>query len=115
MREIEFLDQRGVLNTQFDKFKVAPFGLFGGGPGACGKLALKTNGQTTKLQSKTVNRALRPGDRLTMYTQGGGGFGDPGERDPELIKQDLREQKVTPEGLQRDYRLDQDQIKEYDR
>ncbi|HJP45665.1 MAG: hydantoinase B/oxoprolinase family protein [Arenicellales bacterium] len=115
MREIEFLDQRGVLNTQFDKFKVAPFGLFGGGPGACGKLSLKTNGQTTKLQSKTVNRALKPGDRLTMHTQGGGGFGDPGERAPELIKQDLREQKVTPEGLQRDYRLDQAQIKEYDR
>ena len=115
MREIEFLDQRGVLNTQFDKFKVAPFGLFGGGPGACGKLSLKTNGQTTKLQSKTVNRALKPGDRLSMHTQGGGGFGDPGERDPELIKQDLRQQKVTLEGLQRDYRLDQAQIKEYDR
>ena len=32
-RDIEFLDERGALDTQFDKFKVAPFGLFGGGDG----------------------------------------------------------------------------------
>ena len=107
LREIEFLDQRGVLNTQFDKFKVAPFGLFGGGPGACGKLMLRTNGQTANLKSKTVNQALGRGDVLSMHTQGGGGFGNPGERDSGSIERDLREEKITREGLQRDYRLEE--------
>lgn len=105
-REIEFLDERGTLNTQFDKFKIAPFGLFGGGPGCCGRLVLQSNGQSARLASKTVNLALKRGDILRMYTQGGGGYGDPRERDPASIRRDLREEKVTSEGLRRDYGLD---------
>lgn len=34
---------------------------------------------------------------------GGGGFGDPAERDPAMIAHDLREGYVTPEGAARDY------------
>ncbi len=105
-RDIEFLDERGSLNTQFDKFKVAPFGLFGGGPGGCGQLLLESDGQTVSLPSKTVNRPLKRGDILRMRTQGGGGYGDPRRRDPVLILRDLREGKVTPEGVRRGYGLD---------
>ena len=104
-RDIEFLDFSGLLNTQFDKFKVAPFGLQGGGPGACGKLVLKTNGQGLALPSKTVNQTLRQGDILSMHTQGGGGFGNPKKRDLELVRRDLREGKVSMKGLQHDYGL----------
>ena len=111
-RDIEFLDQRGTLNTQFDKFKVAPFGLFGGGEGACGRLVLQTGGQLADLPSKTVNQALEHGDVLRMYTQGGGGFGDPRKRAPDLIRRDLREGKVTAEGVKRAYRLDTDSLGE---
>ncbi len=95
-RDMEFLDGSGMLNTQFDKFKIAPFGLFGGADGACGKLTLKTGGQIVPLASKTVNQALRRGDIISMHTQGGGGFGDPSKRDPEMVRRDLREGKVTP-------------------
>ncbi|MFQ5898637.1 MAG: hydantoinase B/oxoprolinase family protein [Candidatus Methylomirabilia bacterium] len=105
-RDIEFLDERGSLNTQFDKFEVSPFGLFGGGPGARGQLLLESNGKTEFLRSKTVNRQLKRGDILRMRTQGGGGYGDPRQRDPGLILQDLREGKVTPDGVRRDYGLD---------
>ena len=105
-RDIEFLGRGGLLNTQFDKFKVAPFGLQGGGPGACGKLVLKSNGQRSALPSKTVNQVLRPGDVLSMHTQGGGGFGDPRRRNPELVRRDLREGKVSMKGLQSDYGFD---------
>ena len=105
-RDIQFLGRGGLLNTQFDKFKVAPFGLQGGGPGACGKLVLKSNGQRSALPSKTVNQVLRPGDVLSMHTQGGGGFGDPQRRDPELVRRDLREGKVSMKGLRSDYGFD---------
>ncbi len=104
-RDIEFLDERGSLNTQFDKFKIPPFGLFGGGPGGCGRLLLESDGKTVALPSKTVNRPLKPGDILRMRTQGGGGYGDPRQRDPALVRQDLREGKVTPEAVRRDYGL----------
>ncbi len=111
-RDIEFLDRTGLLNTQFDKFKVAPFGLQGGGPGACGKLTLKENGQQVSLASKTVNQDLKHGDVLEMETQGGGGFGEPGRREPAHIRRDLREGKITPEGLRRDYGLSASEFEE---
>jgi N-methylhydantoinase B len=94
-RDMEFLDETGMLNTQFDKFKIAPFGLFGGGDGACGRLTLKTGGQVVELASKTVNQTLRQGDTISMHTQGGGGFGDPSKRDPEKVRRDLRQGKIT--------------------
>ena len=95
-RDIEFLDRSGSLNTQFDKFKVAPFGLFGGGEGATGGMVMNPDGpDPEELHSKTVDRAFRYGDVFSMRTQGGGGFGAPEERDRALVERDLREGKIS--------------------
>jgi N-methylhydantoinase B len=103
-RDIEFLDENGSVNTQFDKFKVAPFGLFGGKPGATGRLVLNPDGPAAvELPSKTVNRRLRRGDVFSMWTQGGGGYGDPARRDSRAIERDLREGKMSSAARDRDY------------
>ena len=95
-RDIEFLGERGTLDTQFDKFKVAPFGLFGGGNGATGRLVLNPDGPESRaLASKTVDLEIRRGDVVSMWTQGGGGYGPPGERDPAAVARDVREGKLT--------------------
>ena len=95
-RDIEFLDESGALETQFDKFKVAPFGLFGGQSGATGKLALNPDGPERRdLPSKTIGCKLRRGDVFSMWTQGGGGYGPSEERDRGAIARDLREEKIT--------------------
>jgi N-methylhydantoinase B len=106
-RDIEFLDESGSLNTQFDKFKVAPFGLFGGDPGATGRLVLNPGGaRPVALASKTVNHPLRRGDVLSMETQGGGGYGAPAGRDAAALGKDLREGKVTEAGVRGAYGAD---------
>ena len=75
-RDIEFVDESGSLNTQFDKFKIAPFGLFGGGDGATGRLVVNPDDPNrTELRSKTVDFKLRRGDVISMSTQGGGAYG----------------------------------------
>ena len=103
-RDIEFLDESGTLETQFDKFKVAPFGLFGGQPGATGKLCLNPDGNDRReLPSKTVNFKLRHGDVFSMSTQGGGGYGPSEERDRKAIARDLREEKVSPQSAHGHY------------
>ena len=38
---------------------------------------------------------MAPGDRLELWTTGGGGYGDPLERDPELVLEDVLDRKVT--------------------
>ena len=95
-RDIEFLDQSGSLNTQFDKFKVAPFGLFGGKEGATGSMVMNPDGpDSEELHSKTVDYGFKYGDVFSMRTQGGGGFGPPKERDRASVERDLREEKIS--------------------
>jgi N-methylhydantoinase B len=38
---------------------------------------------------------MRPGDRVVLHTPGGGGYGDPGERDPALIAEDIAAGRIT--------------------
>ena len=96
-RDIEFLDENGSLNTQFDKFKIAPFGLFEGGDGATGRLVLNPDDPNEKhLRSKTIDLKLKQGDVISIWTQGGGGYGPAAERDPDAIGRDIREGKITP-------------------
>jgi N-methylhydantoinase B len=39
---------------------------------------------------------LRRGDVVRTMTGGGGGFGDPAERDPQAVRADVRHGHVTP-------------------
>ena len=55
--------------------------------------------------SKYANVTFEPGDRIQLITPGGGGYGDPRERDPERLKEDLREGYVSEAEADRLYRL----------
>jgi N-methylhydantoinase B len=46
---------------------------------------------------------VRRGDVMVLQTGGGGGFGDPRDRDPELVARDVGYGYVTREGAMRDY------------
>jgi len=46
---------------------------------------------------------LRPGDQLWEYVAGGAGYGDPLERDPDLVLADVLDRKVSPEIAKADY------------
>ncbi len=46
---------------------------------------------------------LNPGDRVVMDAAGGGGYGDPFDRDPEAVAQDVREGHVTLDHAREDY------------
>jgi len=83
---------------QSGRFRLPPEGLFGGRPGALASFLV--NGRPGDPYGLT---RLQPGDTLVMDTAGGGGFGDPRERDPELLARDLREGKVSAGSAQCDY------------
>jgi N-methylhydantoinase B len=46
---------------------------------------------------------IAAGSIVHMETGGGGGFGDPQERDPARVAADVRDGYVTPEAARRDY------------
>lgn len=97
-----------------DRHEVKPFPLFGGEPGGNGgTLVMKAGSdrwQTVRelygkvSTSKYANIRFEPGDRIMLWTPGGGGYGDPRERDPARIDEDVAEGYVTPEAAARLYR-----------
>ena len=86
------------LAMQSGRFRLPPEGLFGGKPGA--RARFEVNGTPGDPYGLT---SLRPGDTVVMDAAGGGGYGDPRERDREALARDLREGKVTLASARRDY------------
>jgi 5-oxoprolinase (ATP-hydrolysing) len=77
VREIEFLEpmQAAILSN---RRRVAPFGLAGGSPGACGRnYVVRTDGRVGQLGA-TATVSLAAGERFVIETPGGGGYGPSG-------------------------------------
>jgi N-methylhydantoinase B len=86
-----------------DRHKFAPWGLSGGMPGGRGRFWYERGGEEVTLPSKGSAIPLLAGDLLCIQTPGGGGYGDPAARDPEMIDADVLEEKVSAEAAARDY------------
>jgi len=86
------------LGIQAGRHLLPPEGLFGGKPGA--KAQFLVNGVPGNPFGLTQ---LKPGDVVTIDAAGGGGYGDPLERDPEMVERDVLEGYVTLERAREDY------------
>ena len=97
------LASSAVLSVLAERTKIPPWGLFGGKPGAKGEYYLiKANGKRVKLKSKCTVK-MEKGDIFVVKTPGGGGYGNPFERNPELVLRDVINGLVSPESAQKDY------------
>ncbi len=86
------------LGVQAGRHVLPPEGLFGGKPGA--KAQFLVNGIPGNPFGLTQ---LKPGDVVIIDAAGGGGYGDPLERDPEMVERDVLEGYVTLERAREDY------------
>lgn len=74
----------------------------GGGPGALGAFRLKSGHVFEGKKKHTVPA----GERLILELPGGGGLGDPRERDPAQVAEDVRLGFISEEAARRDYGAD---------
>lgn len=88
-----------VLSVLSDRFLHAAEGYAGGKPGA--RAGFRTSTRTR--QSPKLSLPLPAGTRFTLELPGGGGLGDPRDRDPERIAEDVREGLVSRSAARRDY------------
>ena len=56
--------------------------------------------------SKFANARFEPGDRIRLTTPGGGGYGEPGERDREAVREDVSEGYVSEKAAREIYGLE---------
>jgi N-methylhydantoinase B len=82
------------LLAAYDRIDHPPRGRDGGKDGAAGVVALKSG---KKLKGKGF-QLIPPDDRLVVMTPGGGGLGDPRERNRAAVARDVTEGLVTADG-----------------
>jgi 5-oxoprolinase (ATP-hydrolysing) len=76
IRAIEFLEPM-TATIIASRRAIAPFGLAGGGPGACGAQRLERGGVLLRALASSDQAELDAGDVIVIETPGGGGFGAP--------------------------------------
>jgi len=98
-------DHEATVSLLAERHRSRPYGLAGGDPGARGATVLNPDDDPEPLPAKCT-RILPPGTVLSVRTPGGGGHGDPAERDPAAIRRDLRLGKLTAEAARERYGVD---------
>jgi N-methylhydantoinase B len=98
-REVRIQASGTQLSVLAEKAVLPPFGVCGGAAGATNRFWVRRNNhpvQPSRLPGKVSGFPLERGDVLLMESSGGGGFGDPLERDPARVAADVSEGYVTP-------------------
>jgi N-methylhydantoinase B len=96
-KSFEALRGTVAISHRGERNHTAPWGLFGGGAGAMAKSRIVRADDSVEHFPSKAELRLEPGDRLEVWTTGGGGHGDSLTRDPALVLADVIDQKVSPE------------------
>lgn len=89
----------GQIAIHDDRWLVYPWGVNGGEPGMRStKRMVRADGSEEWLPSKCEDIKVKAGDLLYFNTWGGGGWGDPYKRDPQLVLTDVNRGLATVEG-----------------
>ena len=94
VREYEILHGTVIFTHRGERHSHPARGLMGGEPGGKAYSKIKRyDGKEIVIKSKTVE-TLRIGDRISVQTAGGGGYGRPAERPDYLKKNDVADRKT---------------------
>ena len=101
-RDLRFLADEGKLTNLSDRQKFAPYGLGGGKPGKLGRTVINP-GPSERIVHGKQSREFGYDDVISFQQSGAGGYGDPLERDPQRVLEDVLDDYVSIEAARRDY------------
>jgi N-methylhydantoinase B/oxoprolinase/acetone carboxylase alpha subunit len=92
-----------TMTIHGDREKFTPFGMSGGlNGGGCNLIINKGTDREFNAGMYATGVELKKGDKIFYASSGGGGFGDPLERDTHLVLEDVMDEWLTVEAA-RDY------------
>lgn len=84
--------------------KSVPYGLAGGKPGTPFQVLLETDSKQVELPIQImIDSPVRAGDKILHVQPGAGGYGEPWERDPQKVLEDVLDEKMTVAYAEREY------------
>lgn len=101
-REWELLEGESTLTIRSDRRDHPPYGLGGGLPGGSSISILKHH-DSEEVLPVMVSTKIKKGEILYHRQPGGGGYGDPHDRDPEAVACDIQNDRVSKEAAERLY------------
>jgi N-methylhydantoinase B len=105
-RVIRPLEHTCTFTGAGDRFRNAPWGVFGGNPGGRGSYrVIDDDGTVTPLPPKPPPMPCGPHQRIVIQSPGAGGYGDPQQRRPEQLAVDWHSGKFTAIHLAEHYGL----------
>jgi N-methylhydantoinase B len=105
IRDVEFLEDGGV-SVEGEGHRHAPWGFDGGSDGRVSSLRVEPKqGEPVALPSKLPSRRMKAGDRIVITGPSGGGYGDPFAREPERVRDDVRDGYISRDQARQDYRV----------
>ncbi|MFD1562392.1 hydantoinase B/oxoprolinase family protein [Haloarchaeobius amylolyticus] len=97
-------EEPGAITFQDDRAHTYPWGVDGGSHAQTSeKKLIRTDGTEEELPSKVENVAVEAGDKLVFSTAGGGGLGDPLERDPDVVAAEVERGLVSESAARTEY------------
>jgi N-methylhydantoinase B len=107
-RDYRVIDHEAQLSFVGNRCKKPPFGLYGGQPGGPARYVLDPDTPEERLASPVLESKgsmiqLEPETVVSQDSAGGGGYGDPLDRDPERVLKDVVEEYVSLTSAEADY------------
>jgi len=93
-RDMRFLADEGKLTNLSERQRFAPYGVFGGKSGRLARTVINP-GPGEELVHGKQSREFAYGDVISFQQSGAGGYGDPFERDPALVLEDVLDDYVS--------------------
>lgn len=95
-----------LFSAHSDRHRIPPWGLMGGKPGARGRFLLNPGkARINIVRSKIAELKMNCGDVLSVQTAGGGGFGSPHDRNPQLVSRDFIQGKISRRQAKEPYKV----------
>ncbi len=104
-KDVEMLNSTATLSLLSDRHKFQPYGIFGGQPGQLAETILNPDGNAELLSSKEM-REIKRGDVVSYRLAGAGGYGDPKDRDPQTVRDDVADGYVSARAAAETYGVD---------
>lgn len=104
-RQIRILCREATVSVSAERSVFSPWGLEGGKEGAPARCTILEPGDSEPKEYKPAKFTAQvpEGTLITLQTAGGGGYGNPRERDPKLVMRDVRNGLVSPRKAKEEY------------